>query len=115
MTVLVGGVTYSGLLVPARTWARYMAELLQAAGQGSQGSAIGGLFDEIAQAFQVTGGQASDVTDYLHLANVALGLPVDGKRTNLLMRIRVSHVSAWTIGELASFPPPITDPSPAAQ
>lgn len=118
MTVLVGGVTYSGLLVPARTWARHMADLLQSAGQGNQVGAIGGLFEEVAQAFQGTGGKASDVTDYLHLANVALGLPADGKRTSLLMRIRVSDVSAWTIGtigELPSFPPPVTDPSPAAR
>ena len=118
VTVLVGGVTYSGLLVPGRVWARSMADLLRSAQGGHQVEALGGLFETFAEQYE---GQrdSTEVVSYVHLANVAIGLPTDGKRTSLLMRIRVSDISAWTvgtIGELAPFPSPVaSSPAPTSK
>lgn len=116
VTVLVGGVTYSGLLIPARVWARSMTQLLRNVEGGHQVRALADMFDGFATSTEAAE-QPDDATRYLHLANVAIGLPEDGKRTSLLMRIRAADVTAWTvgtIGELAAFPPPATPPAPPA-
>lgn len=108
ITVMVEGVTYSGLLIPGRVWARSMAQLLHTAPENHQVQALGVFFDSITSSYEEAG-DASEARAYLHLANVAVGLPTDGKRTSLLMRIRAADVSAWTvgtIGELAPFPAP---------
>lgn len=108
ITVMVKGVTYSGLLIPGRVWSRSLAALLRGAGDSPQVRAVGGLFDEITGSLQVRMDKG-ETGSYLHLANVAVGLPTDDKRTSLLMRIRAADVSAWTvgtIGELAPLQPP---------
>jgi hypothetical protein len=111
ITLLVDGVTYSGLLIASRVWSRSMSDLLHGVPDNQQVRALGTLFEQIAES-----GDAADARGYVHLANVAVGLPSDGKRTSLLMRIRAADVSAWTvgtIGELAPFPPPPGAATPA--
>jgi hypothetical protein len=115
ITVLVDGVTYSGLLVPGRVWSRSLATLLRSAPENHQVRTVSGYFDSVSESYQQSADPA-EARRYLHLANVAVGLPNDGKRTSLFMRIRVSDVSAWTvgtIGELAPFTAPDAAPAGA--
>lgn len=104
ITVLVGGVTYSGLLIPARVWARSMTHLLRNAEGGHQVEALADLFTGFVESSE-EGEDRAEVTSYVHLANVAIGLPEDGKRTSLLMRIRASDITAWTVGTIGELAP----------
>ena len=116
VTVMVDGTTYSGLLIAGRVWSRALADLLRAAPGNPQVSALSSFFDQITDSYEQAG-DPSEARAYLHLASVSIGLPNDGKRTSLLMRIRAADVSGWTvgtIGELPPFPaPPFAAPAPA--
>lgn len=117
VTVLVQGVTYSGLLIAGRVWARTMGDLLRNADQeSSQMSALGVFYDEIALSYEQAGAP-DESRDYLHLANAVIGLPNGGTATQLMLRIRASDVSAWsvgTMGAVAQFAPSAS-PGPAAR
>ncbi|HET9077076.1 MAG TPA: hypothetical protein VFN68_09090 [Acidimicrobiales bacterium] len=104
ITVLVGGVTYSGLLIPGRVWSRSMAELLRSAPENHQVRAICGYFDAI-DGSNREDAETGETRRYLHLANVAIGLPNDNRVTSLLMRVRVADVSAWTVGTMGELAP----------
>lgn len=118
VTVLVQGVTYSGLLIAGRVWAATMAELLRgSAGADAQMAALGVFYDDISRSYEQVGGP-DESRDYLHLANVTLGLPRDAQPTGLMLRIRAADVSAWAVGTMGQLPPfaprPAADPPPTA-
>lgn len=104
ITLLVGGVTYSGLLIPGRVWAKSMTQLLRNVNGEHQLRALADMFSGFAESLEAAK-DPGEVTRYVHLANVAIGLPEDGKRTSLLMRIRSCDVTAWTVGTIGELAP----------
>ena len=113
MTVVVGGTTYSGMLIAGRVWSALMAQLLRTAPDDRQLSALAVFYDQISESFEDAENE-DEVRQYLHLANMCVGLPRSGEQTGLMMRVKASEVSAWSVGTVGDLPPimRIAAPSP---
>jgi len=104
MTVVVAGTTYTGVLVAGRVWSALMAQLLRSAPQDRQLAALAVFYDQISESYE-DADNADEVRQYLHLANVCIGLPKSGEQTGLMMRVKASDVSAWAVGTVGDLPP----------
>lgn len=113
MTVVIDGTTYSGMLVAGRVWSSLMAQLLRSAPDDRRIGALAVFYDQISESYE-DADNAEEVRGYLHLANVCIGLPKSGEQTGLMMRVKVSDVSAWAVGTVGDLPP-LMRPPPAAR
>lgn len=103
MTVVVAGHVYSGLLIAGRVWANYLTGLVGTSPAGPQQDALSKVFKDMEGAFEAADSEA-EAGQYLHLVNVATGLPNQNTQTTLLMRFRCSEVSGWSIGTAGPLP-----------
>ena len=108
VTLLVHGVTYSGMLIAGRVWAKTMGHLLRTAQQNHQVSALSVFFDDVEKSYEEAG-ETDEGRHFVHLANAVVGTPSQGTTTGLLLRIRASDVSGWSVGTAG--PLPAFDPS----
>ena len=108
VTLLVNGVTYSGLLIAGRVWAKTMGSMLRNSQQSQPVSALAVFFDEAERSYE-DAAKSEETKDYVHLANAVVGTPSQGNTTALLLRIRTSDVSGWCVGTAG--PIPMFDPA----
>lgn len=117
VTVLVGGSWVSGILIPPRTFTEEAgAELVEKAGAEAEGLQI--FFQELGRqwfpneaerepdAGPAPGGRGEDRPFHLHLRKARMvtttgSIPVDGA----YMRVRLTEVSGWVIGDFSSTHP----------
>lgn len=118
VSLLVGGSWLTGLAISPRAWFNQLAHAVDGAERGGE---IGEVFTTLGQSMYPTDDEveaglaeepADDLPDYIHLREARLVAGSGYENTGSLVRVRLTHVSAWMLANIGPHydpppPPPI--------